>query len=525
MIKEGRVMNMNIINVDLPRKLTIPILENEYWYGGRVQDGLHYPFTRGADYRLQMNPNLTNNQLAPALLSTKGRAIWSKDAFNLQVIGDEMVIKPKADIMLWHDGKTLKDAQQALAKATFQLGAMPPETFFRVPQWNTWIELLYHQTQAGVMDYADQIINNGFPAGLLMIDDNWMKDYGTWEFKPDAFPDPASMVTDLHQKGFKVMLWVCPFVSADSRHYVYLRDRGLLINTSEHRPAIREWWNGVSAQLDMSHPEAIRWLKEQLSTLQKQYHIDGFKFDAGDARYWSNDDLNDLRLDANHMAQAWGHFGMQFPYNEYRANFKNTGAPLVERLQDKRHQWDGEGLNQLIPNTLTQSLHGYYYNCPDMIGGGEYLSFLSAATLGQDLIVRSAQCSAMMAMMQFSVAPWRVLDKEHLSYCQAAANLHAQLGDYIVSLAQQAASTGEPITRPLGYDFPDDHLETITDQFMLGDRYLVAPVLTKHAHSRQIVFPTGKWQPLTNHAKVIVGPTVQDVAVDLSSLPAYRKIR
>ena len=54
------------------------------------------------------------------------------------------------------------------------------------------------------------------------------------------------------------------------------------------------------------------------------------------------------------------------------------------------------------------------YTCPDMIGGGEYLNFLeNSSNLDEELFVRYAQCAALMPMMQFSAAPWRVLSKEN----------------------------------------------------------------------------------------------------------------
>ena len=50
-----------------------------------------------------------------------------------------------------------------------------------------------------------------------------------------------------------------------------------------------------------------------------------------------------------------------------------------------------------------------------MIGGGEFTSFLNQATIDQELIVRSTQVHALAPMMQFSVAPWRVLDAARLA--------------------------------------------------------------------------------------------------------------
>lgn len=88
------------------------------------------------------------------------------------------------------------------------------------------------------------------------------------------------------------------------------------------------------------------------------------------------------------------------------------GQPLVRRLGDKTYSWNG--VASLVPSMVSAGLLGYSYTCPDMIGGGEYSSFLGidASSFDQTLIVRSCQIHSMMPMMQFSVAPWRILNKK-----------------------------------------------------------------------------------------------------------------
>lgn len=68
--------------------------------------------------------------------------------------------------------------------------------------------------------------------------------------------------------------------------------------------------------------------------------------------------------------------------NEFRACYDMGGRALVQRLCDKRHAWDNvNGVASLIPNGLAQGIMGYAYNCPDMIGGGEYSCFLDKSCL------------------------------------------------------------------------------------------------------------------------------------------------
>ena len=93
---------------------------------------------------------------------------------------------------------------------------------------------------------ANDILKSGFPPGVLMIDDNWQEDYGKWNFHPGRFSNPVEMVDSLHQMGFKVMLWICPFVSPDCDVYRLLESKGMLLRDSTHRTAVVRWWNGAS---------------------------------------------------------------------------------------------------------------------------------------------------------------------------------------------------------------------------------------------------------------------------------------
>ena len=52
-----------------------------------------------------------------------------------------------------------------------------------------------------------------------------------------------------------------------------------------------------------------------------------------------------------------------------------------------------------------------------------------------------------------------------------------------------------PIVRPLFFRNPEDeNTYSIRDQFLLGNRFLVAPVLTKGATARDIYLPAGLWK-------------------------------
>jgi alpha-glucosidase len=172
---------------------------------------------------------------------------------------------------------------------------------------------------------------------------------------------------------------------------------------------------------------------------------------------------------------------------------------------------------------IALGLIGHPFSCPDMIGGGEVGSFWENPDLDEELIVRSTQVSALMPMMQFSVAPWRILSPENLEICRDMAQLHYKMGDEILALAKESANTGEPIIRSMEYVYPGQGYASVKDQFLLGNDILVAPVMNKGQTEREVFFPKGKWKG--DDGSLVKGPVEKTIQVPMERLPWYRKIK
>jgi alpha-glucosidase len=332
------------------------------------------------------------------------------------------------------------------------------------------------------------------------------------------------MMKKLHDLGFKVMLWTTPFVHRTSKNYRELAAKGLLVKDRKTgKPAGIKWWNGVSGVLDLTNPGAAAWYKKQLTRLVEEYGADGFKFDAGDSSFYKSNTLaHDRNANGNDQSEAFARIGLDYPLNEYRACWKMGGRPLGQRLRDKRYSY--APIRELIPGMCMLGIMGHPFACPDMIGGGEYKSFKNVKASGnfdQELIVRSAQTHALMPMMQFSVAPWRILDKKHLAIVKKAAELHTGFAGEYIRLARKAAGTGEPIIRYMEYEFPHQGFLGVKDQFMIGKDLLVAPVMHQGARKRKIKFPKGTWKG--DDGSVVEGPKEIEVDAPLERLPYYRK--
>ncbi len=526
-------MNKSIFNISLFALLSafsslawanfeskIELLEGEKWYGGLTRLGHEMPFASETKL-IDLSTSHNSNQAAPLLLSSKGRYVWSERPFKFQFCNGALLLDSKAETLKpVKAGETLKEAYLEVSKKYFPPdGKVPPSIFFDKPQYNTWIALHYDQTQKDVLSYANAIVENGFPTGLMMIDDGWETFYGLFRFNKEYFPDPKAMNKKLREMGFRTIYWISPFMAPTGRDYKAHNKAGILLKRGK-QPAIIAWWNGWSAAYDTTNPEARAHLVKTLKKLQEEFYIDGFKFDGADAEHFKSPTITFAQkgLCAADYTQGWSKVGLEFPYNEFRASWKMGGKSLVQRLQDKVYSWND--LRELIPDMLAAGLLGYAYTCPDMIAGGSYSSLanLTKDNIDMEFFVRSCQVHALMPMMQFSLEPWKVLDKKHLEIVLNMVRLHEKFAPYILEYAQKASKTGEPIVRHMEYAFPNEGFEDCKDQFMLGEDYLVAPVLTK-GNKRIVRLPKGKW--LDELGVMREGGKSYEITVPIERLPYF----
>ncbi len=498
-------------------------IQGEKWWGGCVSDGVKMPISIDDTFSLNLYEHTTHNQTMPLFISNKGRVIWCDDGFIIDFKDGEITVESNSEIILEETNGNLQSAYKLSEKYTKPCQTIIPEVIFKVPQYNSWIELMYDQSEEEIIKYANSILENGYQPGILMIDDNWQEDYGVWEFSAKRFNDPKKMMEILNSKGFEVMLWVCPFISPDCQTFRYLEEKGFLVKDKRGGIAIKHWWNGYSAILDFTNPDACNWFQEKLDFLVTEYGVKGFKFDAGDL--WHYDNENDVYFQYApplEQVRLYSEFSAKYEYNELRTGFKTANCALSQRLCDKGHSWGDSGVASLIPNGLMQNMLGYKYNCPDMIGGGEYKNFLdNSMTLDEELVVRYAQIAALFPIMQFSASPWRVLSNENNQLCYKAACIHLKFAEYLIDEIKVAISEKMPIMQHMAIAFPDGGYEDIDTQFMIGRTLLVAPATKKGEREKIVYLPAGKWE--SDLGEIHEGGCELIIQVPLERLPYFIK--
>ena len=522
--------------------LSFDMLQGEKWWGLCNSFGREMPFSAETKFECDLRLENYGHQSLSFLCSDKGRVAWCAEPVGVKIANGWISMESDSGkiVLVEKAGANLAEAYRHASKTWFpSTGEEPELLYFSAPQYNTWIELTYHQNERDILAYAKSMVDHGLPPGVFMIDDTWQQAYGEWNFESSRFQNPKEMMDSLHAMGFKVLLWVCPFVSMDTPAYRriawgrnpddvkgYPTKGGFLMERrSDGRavPAAVDWWNGRSALLDFTHPNAVAWFSEQLDRLVRDYGADGFKFDGGGVHFYSAKGggfvANDKSKSPAAQSALYGEFALKFKGSEYRNGFGFAGKPVIMRLHDKNHSWDA--LARLVPDMLAAGFVGCPFICPDMIGGGEWTAFLPGSPFDPEIFIRSAQIHALCPMMQISASPWRVLDPEHQRLFNDVVALRQRFAPLLVELAKESAKTGEPMMRNLEYEFPGMGYAGVKDEFMMGDRLLVAPVITKGAVERKVVIPPGKWRDADG--KVFAGPAEVVVSAPLAKLPYFVK--
>lgn len=502
------------------KKTEIRFLDGEKWWGGVVQHSILMPFTAASEYYVDLSDVFTNNQVSPVFISNKGRFICSVNSFRVSFFYGKITVE--GEEIVFGREKDMKAAHKKIAELFFvKSPSPPPDILFSEPCYNTWIVLGYNQNESGILSYAQSIIDAGLPAGELIIDCGWQEYYGKWDFHPGKFKDPSGMIEKLHFMGFKVVLWYVPFISPDSEIGRDYSKRGLLIKKIDGKPYLAEWWDGYSFVLDFTNPETKMEFEKITDDLVKKYGIDGIKQDGGDMYFYRKDNVCYSSSMPEKQCALYAREAERFSFNELRSCFGEGGRSIIMRTADRHHSWDAEnGLKSLIPICLLQGLLGYPFNCPDMIGGGDFGSFLSLENkFNEELFIRYCQIAAFMPALQLSFDFWYRLSEKTFEICKAYCTLRCRLSSVFIKLKNRAYLDFIPMAVLPEY-FGKDYYTFSRDVFFFGENILVAPITEEGAINRRIYLPEGNW---LYYGKKLQGGKEYIVAAPLHVLPVFER--
>ncbi|XP_049822217.1 SITS-binding protein-like [Aethina tumida] len=167
-------------------------------------------------------------------------------------------------------------------------------------------------------------------------------------------------------------------------------------------------------------------------------------------------------------------------------------------------------------------MNGYTLVLPDMIGGNGY----NGMTPDAELLVRWSQANVFMPAMQFSFLPWEIpsdkFDTEKL--IKKTIDLHSEYSGEILKAMNESIVNGTPVNAPIWWIDPlDKDALKVSDEYLLGESILVAPVMDQGAVSRDIYLPVGSWKD-GNTGDIFIGPiNIENYSAPIDILPYFIK--
>lgn len=112
--------------------------------------------------------------------------------------------------------------------------------------------------------------------------------------------------------------------------------------------------------------------------------------------------------------------------------------------------------------------------------------------------------------------------EENYEIMKKYIELREQMRPYTRKLMKEANETGTPVMRPLFYEFPKDAATwEIKDEFLFGEKVLVAPVTDYRQREKEVYLPAGAEWTEQSTKKTYAGGQKVMVSTPLDVIPVF----
>ncbi|PCE33334.1 glycoside hydrolase family 31 protein [Burkholderia ubonensis] len=324
----------------------------------------------------------------------------------------------------------------------------------------------------------------------------------------DKFPDVDGFVKRYLDHGVRLCPNIKPCLLQDHPAFDEAAEAGLLIEARNGDPAWVQFWDEVGAYLDFTNPATIDWWKSRVKDSLLRHGIAATWNDNNEFEIWSPD------------AIAHG-FGQPFPAREAKVlqtllmmrasrDAQREHAPgrrpfLVSRsggvgMHRYVQTWSGD--NTTSWETLRYNLKmGLGLAMSGVSNSGHDIGGFAGPAPEPELLVRWVEFGIFLP--RFSIHSWNDdgtvnepwMYPDVTGEIAGLIKLRYRLIPYLYELLWQSHSAYEPVLRPMFAEFPHDpRCLADGDDMMLGASLLVAPVVEKGRHAREVYLPAAtRW--------------------------------
>ncbi|XP_013145415.1 PREDICTED: neutral alpha-glucosidase AB [Papilio polytes] len=353
--------------------------------------------------------------------------------------------------------------------------------------------LAYHQSRWNYVDEADvRAVDDNFdvhdiPADVIWLDIEYTdrKKYFTWD--PEKFRHPADMVANLTAKGRKLVVIIDPHIKREAGYFVHedATEQGLYVKDKDGNIYEGWCWPGSSSYLDFFNPAASKYYSER-------YRFENFPGTSKNVHIWN--DMNEPSV---------------------------FNGPEITMPKDCRHYkppYDGqEGLADYWEHRHVHNEYGLW----QIRATQEGLLQRADHNYRPFILTRST-----FAGTQRYGAVWTGKPRDSLIVLiSIISNLQLLCSRY--TLFYEHTLDGTPVTRPYFQEYPnEEETYTIDDQYLLGDKLLVRPVLEAGVKSVKVYLPGREtntlWYDVDSY-QVHKANGYFNQEVNLAKIPVYQR--
>lgn len=360
---------------------------------------------------------------------------------------------------------------------------------------------------AEILSFVDKASREGIPCTNFHLSSGYTTDAkgkrNVFSWNEDKFPDPRQFVAEMENRGATLTPNIKPVLLTTNPLYDTFRQAGAFILDSHGKPYITQFWGGKGSFVDFTNP-AARSLWQ--TCMQKNL------LDYGICSVWNDNNEFDI-MDEDAICCNEGH-----PTSAQQICARLPMLMAITAKQVLERKFPNKRLYQVTRSGNTgigryaqtwtgdnsTSWDSLCYNIATMLGSGLSGISLTGSDIGgfagpapdEELFIRWIWCGVLLPRFSIHSAnndntvtePWMYPEK--MDTVRKAFHLRSRLLPYLYSLSAHAHNCGEPILRPMVYEFPQDPAVRFEDvDFMLGNSLLAACVVEPGAQHRNVYLP------------------------------------
>jgi alpha-D-xyloside xylohydrolase len=390
-----------------------------------------------------------------------------------------------------------------------------------------WQSKLRYRTQEELLAVARDYRDRGIPLAVIVADFFHWPVQGDWRFDEREWPDPAAMTAELKAMGTELLVSVWPTVDHRSENYPEMAEKGYLVR-SRRGLDVQQEFLGNTRFIDVTHPGARAFLWDRAKRNYRDKGVALFWLDEAEPEY-SAYDFDNYRYHGGSVLEIGNAYPLHYAQAFYEGLHAEGESEIVSLVRcawagSQRYGalvWSGdihssfEAMRNQLSAGLNMGMAGIPWWTTDI--GGFHGGHVEDPAF-HELMIRWFQWAVFTPILRMHghrdpITPPAEPFRDGVAQCDTGAGnelwsfgepvfailrryaaLRERLRPYVAGLMRAAHEQGDPLMRPMFYDYPDDpRCWAVDDQYMFGPDLLVAPVTDAGVSERSVYLPQGIW--------------------------------